>query len=411
VCDENTVKQLIEDLIGKNYGKQTQAYDSLIACGDVAVEPLIEILKRQNNGPVESRGALSVPNNPNDVVGVQNLFSAMMKAYQNFDASDGTIIEIVGILSQIGDERAIEPIIATLRTRTANMMTTGLITRSIERFGKKAVEPLIKLLDDPNPGTRTNAAIALSCVPDIRAIAPLLKLLPDENDGVRQAAVQALGRIRSSEATESIINLLKTDKINPVRQWAVMALGDLRDEKAVDALITAVENDPDSETRRLAAHSLRHYQGERVVKTLIRALFDKETIVPIWARYALNEMEEQARPYLKRLHEEQPELIERAYNTSPWEWVEASRSGQHDQLKAELEEMRGMSNPSTEEAKLAYARQAHNCPICGKAANELAWFFFSTPPKTWQDLMGHAGWMTVCDDCHIQVDFFGGIIS
>jgi hypothetical protein len=58
-----------------------------------------------------------------------------------------------------------------------------------------------------------------------------------------------------------------------------------------------------------------------------------------------------------------------------------------------------------------YKHRSHGCPICGTPANQLAWFFFATPVETWEVLMGRAGWMTVCDKCHLQVDFFGGILS
>jgi len=57
-------------------------------------------------------------------------------------------------------------------------------------------------------------------------------------------------------------------------------------------------------------------------------------------------------------------------------------------------------------AKTKYVSQAKACPKCGATPEQLAWFYFESPPWTWEHLCGRAGWMTVCDKCHLQVDFF-----
>lgn len=45
------------------------------------------------------------------------------------------------------------------------------------------------------------------------------------------------------------------------------------------------------------------------------------------------------------------------------------------------------------------------CPICGKPSEELHWIAFSTPQWTWENLMGRMGAMSICTDCHCQVEF------
>lgn len=307
--------------------------------------------------------------------------------------------------NHFGDERAIEPIISTLQF--TNPMTSSMVALPLIAFGPKVVEPLINALKSDNSNLRKGAAWTLSKIPDARAVEPLLMVLKDDNDGVRQIAAEALRTIRDPRAVETLISILQSDKSENVRQWAVMALGDIQDQRAVEPLMNTVRSDNDPETRRLAAHALRHYPSEEVITTLIAALYDPAGIVPVWARYALNNMQEQqARPYLKQLHQERPELIERAFNTWPWEWVNTSKENRYPDLKIELDEMMGTQGNQVEAAKLHYGRDAHSCPVCGKPANELAWFYFSTPPGTWEKTIGSAGWMTVCDDCHLQVDFF-----
>ena len=45
------------------------------------------------------------------------------------------------------------------------------------------------------------------------------------------------------------------------------------------------------------------------------------------------------------------------------------------------------------------------CPICGKLSEELDWICFSSPKWTWGNLMGRMGPMSICTDCHCQVEF------
>lgn len=78
----------------------------------------------------------------------------------------------------------------------------------------------------------------------------------------------------------------------------------------------------------------------------------------------------------------------------PWEDVDKARHNQRLQRK----------HPPSEADK--YRATAKPCPKCGKASADLVWFYFESPKWTWENLCGRAGWMTVCDTCHVQVDFF-----
>lgn len=46
-----------------------------------------------------------------------------------------------------------------------------------------------------------------------------------------------------------------------------------------------------------------------------------------------------------------------------------------------------------------------SCPQCGKPSEQLRWIWFSSPSWTWDNFMGQAGYMSICDKCHRQVDF------
>jgi hypothetical protein len=79
----------------------------------------------------------------------------------------------------------------------------------------------------------------------------------------------------------------------------------------------------------------------------------------------------------------------------PWEDVQASRRNRYLQGK----------HPVTE-GKNRYLEEATPCPKCQALPSEVIWFYFHSPKETWPALCGVAGWMAVCDRCHVQVNFF-----
>jgi hypothetical protein len=84
----------------------------------------------------------------------------------------------------------------------------------------------------------------------------------------------------------------------------------------------------------------------------------------------------------------------------PWEDVAAARENERLQRRH-----------SVVAAKQNYLAKAKACPRCGAVVDKLAWFYFDSPLETWTTLCGCAGWMTVCDACHVQVDFFLEVMS
>ena len=73
----------------------------------------------------------------------------------------------------------------------------------------------------------------------------------------------------------------------------------------------------------------------------------------------------------------------------PWEDVDACRvDSERQRLKAEAHKKPDL------ETKL--------CPACQKPAE---WIWFDSPPWTWEKLCGRAGWLALCDNCHLQVEF------
>ena len=51
------------------------------------------------------------------------------------------------------------------------------------------------------------------------------------------------------------------------------------------------------------------------------------------------------------------------------------------------------------------------CTCCGCSCEKLTWFEFSSPPWTWENHCGVKGIMSVCDHCHVQVEFITQLVS
>jgi hypothetical protein len=84
----------------------------------------------------------------------------------------------------------------------------------------------------------------------------------------------------------------------------------------------------------------------------------------------------------------------------PWEDVEAARGDERLQRQHPVAE-----------GKTRYVATGKPCPKCATPADRLTWFYFESPAWTWEHLCGRAGWMTVCNRCQMQVDFFSEMMS
>lgn len=123
-------------------------------------------------------------------------------------------------------------------------------------LGKSAVGPLIGTLDDRNPRVRRDVVYILADLRDSRAIEPLIPLLKDPKREVRQTAAWALGEIdggqrgshrkkSDSEAVEPLIGALDDPA---VRFFAAVALGKIADARATTPLIRVINQDRREDT-------------------------------------------------------------------------------------------------------------------------------------------------------------------
>jgi hypothetical protein len=82
------------------------------------------------------------------------------------------------------------------------------------------------------------------------------------------------------------------------------------------------------------------------------------------------------------------------------------RKRDHDRwqaLQAVREDQALQAKHPVAEAKTRFGEYPDPCPSCGTPGEQLSWFYFESPPWTWTNLCGHAGWLVVCDHCQRRV--------
>ena len=87
--------------------------------------------------------------------------------------------------------------------------------------------------------------------------------------------------------------------------------------------------------------------------------------------------------YMNKDEEKEVVWYDQKGNMFPWEDVEACM---HNDIKPLVNEK--------------------PCPICGKPSEELKWINFISPDWTWREKCGVDGKLSICTECHIQVQFF-----
>jgi HEAT repeat protein len=134
---------------------------------------------------------------------------------------------------------------------------------------------LVEKLSDPDLEVRGAAARRLREMDDDRAVEPLLRALDDESGRVRYAAALGLGYYKTSDAVSSLISHLKDDPSRDVRAICASSLGFIGGDEAMDAITDALE-DSDGQVRRSAARIFADEQDKRAVSKLLEMLGDPD---------------------------------------------------------------------------------------------------------------------------------------
>jgi len=167
-------------------------------------------------------------------------------------------------LGEMGDERAVAPLITALRDDEWNVREAA--EDALAMIGSPAVEPLIKALREYQ--TRRYVIKVLGRIKDERVLDPLFVQL--RNEEFKDDATAALVEV-GLPAVERLTAVLN-DKDRNVRKHAVLALGAIGLPEAVDLLIEATQ-DEEWEVRMAAVAGLEQIGDERgkpAVKALMK---------------------------------------------------------------------------------------------------------------------------------------------
>jgi HEAT repeat protein len=219
-------------------------------------------------------------------------------------------------LGEIGDSRAVAPLIAALNSGENDLQVTAADALG-NLADSRAVDSLIELLlkEGIKKELRIAVANALGQIGDVRAIAPLIDLYNDVSDlhrydagfvhgnwDIRNAIAEALGKmgmpsfeflstalregktfaayglveIKDTRAIEALIAALNNMEVESDLYELVKALGRAGDPRAVDPLIEALENQKSLRVAEAAAKALGEMRAQRAVSPLIAMLNNSE---------------------------------------------------------------------------------------------------------------------------------------
>ena len=333
IGDKRAVGALVNALKEQDATMRSIVAKALGKIGDKrAVEPLINALWDTTNFPVlesivEALNKIDPDWSKSETA--KKLVSDIIIVLNNKRKSCWDFKRNIWVLGEIGDKRALKPLIRILKKRKDYKIRASA-ARALSKIGKPAIEPLLKLLRSKNSEVRMLAAEALADIGD-PAVDRLIDILENIHSDIRKEAAQILGEIGNKRAIEPLIKALGSrnfgssivaiealDKIDPdwskseeakkliplsIKAWkdgntqsresAVWVLGTLGDERVVEHLINALK-DNDKYVRKAAVYALGEIGDKRAVEPLIKVLeCDNNSDVRKAAVHALGELRDE----------------------------------------------------------------------------------------------------------------------
>lgn len=195
----------------------------------------------------------------------------------------------LNILQEIGDKKAILPILLLLDSRNPRVRLAA--AKSLGNFQDTiSVNPLIKMLNDTASAIREAAATSLGKLKAEKAIHPLISTLGDSNYSVRFSASYALAKIKSPQIGKLLLRKFDSTK-GTIKFHILESLGRLRYEPAKPVILDCLSA-PSHYIRGFACQALGFFKGDyRVANALKQALHDNSPFVQMKAENALERIQ------------------------------------------------------------------------------------------------------------------------
>ena len=263
--DSRAVAPLITALQDKSESVRGCALQGLKDIGPPAV-PLLIIALKNPNRRVRRKASCVIDNigyklkDIGDFRAVEPLIDALK------DPTSAVRSHSVTALGKIGGPQALPPVISALKTEAVrSALDIGVCYRAIEalhRLGQTAAECLISALKHPDKAIRRKAATLLGKTGEAGAVDLLIVALNDKHPRVRSRAAHALGRVGNPAAVAPLTVALKDTEPN-VRINALHALGKFGESTA--AALTSALADPMASVRRHAIAALEKTGSKRAI--------------------------------------------------------------------------------------------------------------------------------------------------
>ena len=240
------------------------AADALGKFGDArAVEPLVAILKQEKYWPIRQAAAEAL-----DALGWKPGEDAVGAAYWILKKEWDECVPLGSV--------AVEPLIAALQYWEERAYASSATLQMAGPFSTDSYNESLMVSMQDNRSCVCRAAEALGQIGDSRAVVPLIKTFnADKWPDVRTATVLALGKVGGASTVEMLITVLESGLSDDVREAAAEALGKIGDARAVEPL-TAIQNDRNPVVRARAVEALSRIGGLQTKKALLQAGYDSD---------------------------------------------------------------------------------------------------------------------------------------
>ncbi len=147
---------------------------------------------------------------------------------------------------------------------------------ALVRIGAEAVDPLLGIIETPDPDVRKFVVDTLGDIRDRRAVPALIDRLGDVDENIRVAAAEALGKIRDRRAVDALLVCLTRYDQGWLDYAAAEALGEIGDERALGPLLAALGR---SSLREAVLEALGKIGNATTLGPLVASLADPLRIV------------------------------------------------------------------------------------------------------------------------------------
>ena len=269
---ENAIPDLIRLLADPNSYVKNTAIDALNRIGEPATAPLLEILdtKARNLIPDEDTGFTT----EYQYIASAYIDGLWMKKYRI-----GTLSAAIQALGLLKSGDGVEPLIDEL----ANEELQDKALAALVEMRGVAVLPMIDALKNGTDEIRVKVADALGQIGDRRAIVPLIEALDsDPYKEVKAIAAVGLGNMRArgenNRAVIALTNALSYDDTTATQAAEALGKINVSTEDTVQKLIIMAMDKQMRETVRIAAiEALWQLKPEQATQSMLLLMFSNET--------------------------------------------------------------------------------------------------------------------------------------